>query len=49
MKCQKCGKEMEITKEDISRNPDNGKKYSRVVCVCKECDIWISVEVPKTS
>lgn len=46
IKCPKCDKEMEIIKEDESHNPDNGKKYSRKLHVCTDCDVWVSFETP---
>jgi hypothetical protein len=45
MKC-KCGKDMNLKKEDVSKNKD-GKEYVREVYCCEECDIWITVETPR--
>lgn len=48
MKCPKCQQEMEIKNKDISNNPENGKKYERVLYVCKIDDVWINTEIPIT-
>ena len=48
MKCPKCQKEMEINREDVSYNSDiePKKEYSRKVYLCKDDDVWITVETP---
>ena len=47
MKCPKCGKEMIVKKEDTSHDTKRGKQYDRTVNVCKDDDLWITVEIPK--
>lgn len=49
MNCPKCKIEMGVTKQDTSNNPQNRKIYDRTVFVCKDCDVWVSVEIPKIS
>lgn len=47
MKCPKCGNEMTEVRKDISHNPENKKKYSRILYQCKKDDVWITVEAPE--
>ncbi len=49
MKCPICQQEMEVERKEISNNPENGKKYQRILYLCKTDDAWISVETPLTS
>lgn len=46
-KCPKCNNLMIFVKEDESFNGEN-KKYNRTIYTCKECDCWITVEIPNT-
>lgn len=46
MKCVKCKKEMEIVQKSETGNPENEKKYERILYVCKNDDIWQTTEVP---
>ncbi len=46
MKCPKCKKGMKISQKDNSYG-ESGNKYTRTIYVCKEDDVWITVESPE--
>jgi hypothetical protein len=51
MKCPKCGKEMGVVNNQITNNSKSGKdykEYDKTLFMCKDDDIWVSVETPKT-
>jgi len=45
MKCVKCKKEMEKSSDTSFGRGE--KEYSRTIYVCKEDDIWVTIEIPK--
>jgi hypothetical protein len=46
MKCLKCDKTLKATKKDKSHNSKNGLVYDRAIYTCKNCDVWVTTEVP---
>ncbi len=38
---------MEVKVTNVSNNSETGQKYDRTIYVCRECDTWVSVEIPK--
>lgn len=47
MKCPKCFKTMIVVKQDISKNLETNKKYSRIIYNCKNDDVWLTLETPE--
>ncbi len=46
MNCVICKTKMDLVKVDISFG-ENKKEYTRSLYECKDCDVWINVEIPK--
>lgn len=38
---------MIIKSQDISNNPENEKKYTRIIYWCQFDDVWVNIETPK--
>lgn len=49
MKCPKCQQEMKVVEKRVTNNGkmgENYKEYQRILYLCKQDDIWITVETP---
>ena len=40
--------EIDPERSKETTNPENGTKYDRVQYVCKEDDVWVTTEIPKS-
>ena len=49
MKCPKCDLDMKtVGQAEMHHNPTNSKEYDRTNYNCESCDVWLSVEYPKS-